>query len=44
MADRLSRLVQRGPWYVRPMSQAAVGADVLLGATLDLAGGLDDGD
>jgi len=26
------------------MSQAAVGADVLLGAALDLAGGLDDGD
>jgi len=26
------------------MSHAAVGADVLLGAALDLAGGLDDGD
>ena len=24
MADRLSRLVQRGPWYVRPMSQVEV--------------------
>jgi hypothetical protein len=24
VADRLPRLVQRGPWYVRPMSQVEV--------------------